>query len=157
VVEPETENRKDVYGSIDDVVVRQAQLLRPEQSSRTAFVAMHPIGAPGYLPAFSHLARRGLHVIACGTRYTSVTPACRWRTRCSIWPPACATRRSGWLRADRSRRLERWWVAARGYQAERKKRQITHTAAGESTSLADAELITPTASSSWRPTAAGTS
>jgi hydroxymethylglutaryl-CoA lyase len=67
---PGKARRKDVYGSVDDHVVRQAQLLRGSDDSDTVFVGMHPIGAPGYLPAFSHLARRGHHVIACGTRYT---------------------------------------------------------------------------------------
>ena len=144
VVSRETENRKDVYGSIDDVVVRQAQLLRPEQSSRTAFVAMHPIGAPGYLPAFSHLARRGLHVIACGTRYTSGDAGLQMENAL-LDLAACvrdAKERLGYERIV----LVGWSGGGSllaGYQAEAEKRQITQTAAGESTSLADAELITP--------------
>ena len=40
-------------------------------TSKTAVVAMHPIGSPGYLPMFSGLARAGLHVIASDTRYSN--------------------------------------------------------------------------------------
>ena len=50
VVERDTARRKDVYGSIGDAVVLHAQLLRGEEPSSTAIVAMHPIGSPGYLP-----------------------------------------------------------------------------------------------------------
>lgn len=44
VVTEEPSPRKDVYGTIDNSVVRQAQLIRSAESSPTAFVAMHPIG-----------------------------------------------------------------------------------------------------------------
>ena len=65
------QQRKDVYGSIGDSVVLHAQLLRGQEPSSTAVVAMHPIGSPGYLPMFSGLARQGLHVIAADTRYST--------------------------------------------------------------------------------------
>ncbi|MCU1649708.1 MAG: hypothetical protein JWQ60_857, partial [Pseudonocardia sp.] len=48
VVSREASVRKDVYGSIDDHVVRQAQLLRGEHDSDTVIVAMHPVGSPAY-------------------------------------------------------------------------------------------------------------
>ena len=71
VVERDTAQRKDVYGSIGDSVVLHVQLLRGEVPSRTAVVAMHPVGSPGYLPMFSGLARQGFHVIATDTRYSN--------------------------------------------------------------------------------------
>src|SRR5712671_3954698 len=71
IVHREKQIRKDVYGSVDDAVVLQAQLIKGARASKTALVAMHPIGAPAYLPFFSELARRGHHVIACTTRYVS--------------------------------------------------------------------------------------
>src|SRR5882757_8834375 len=71
IVQREQKVRKDVYGAIDDAVVLQSQLLRGDTPSRTVLVAMHPIGAPGYLPIFSQLARAGCHVIACASRYSN--------------------------------------------------------------------------------------
>src|SRR3954466_8204389 len=71
VVHREQQARKDVYGSIDDAVVLQAQLLRGEQRQTTALIGMHPIGAPGYLPMFSQLGRSGYDVVACATRYST--------------------------------------------------------------------------------------
>src|SRR2546427_465192 len=49
-----------------------ASRVRPSaEPSRTAFIAMHPMGSPGYLPMFSNLARVGHHVVACATRYSN--------------------------------------------------------------------------------------
>src|SRR4051794_34617515 len=70
VVSQEPAVRKDVYGSIDDHVVRQAQLLRGERDSNTVVLAMHPVGSPAYLPLFPELARTGIHVIGCANRYS---------------------------------------------------------------------------------------
>ena len=71
IVSRESRPSKEVYGAIDDHIVLQAQLLRPERPSPLAVVAMHPIGAPAYLPMFSGLARAGFHVIACSSRYST--------------------------------------------------------------------------------------
>ncbi|HTF54602.1 MAG TPA: alpha/beta hydrolase [Pseudonocardia sp.] len=142
VVTTEQHQRKDVYGSIDDAVVRQAQLLRGETDSDTAFVAMHPIGSPGYLPAFSQLARSGFHVVACGTRYTTGDAGLQMENAL-LDLAACvrdAKERLGYRRII----LAGWSGGGSlmaGYQAEAERRTITATAAGESTPLADTELI----------------
>ncbi|KXF55783.1 alpha/beta hydrolase [Rhodococcus sp. SC4] len=142
VVTRESARRKDVYGSIDDAVVRQAQLLRGDLESDTAVVAMHPIGAPGYLPAFSHLARTGLHVVACATRY-SVGDAGLQMENALLDLAACISdvkNRLGYERVI----LVGWSGGGSlmaGYQAEAEHRTITATAAGEPTPLTDTELI----------------
>jgi dienelactone hydrolase len=142
VVTKEQHQRKDVYGSIDDAVVRQAQLLRGETDSDTAFVAMHPIGSPGYLPAFSQLARSGFHVVACGTRYTTGDAGLQMENAL-LDLAACvrdAKERLGYRRII----LAGWSGGGSlmaGYQAEAERRTITETAAGEPTPLADTELI----------------
>src|SRR5258708_29901258 len=71
IVHREERVRKDVYGAIDDAVVLRAQLMRGENPSNTVLIAMHPIGAPAYLPIFPQLARAGHHVIACASRYSN--------------------------------------------------------------------------------------
>ncbi|WP_433359809.1 alpha/beta hydrolase [Streptosporangium sp. CA-115845] len=142
VVSTEQHQRKDVYGSIDDSVVRQAQLLRGEEPSDTAIVAMHPIGSPGYLPAFSQLARSGFHVVACGTRYTTGDASLQMENAL-LDLAACvrdAKERLGYRRVV----LAGWSGGGSlmaGYQAEAEQRTITKTAAGEPTPLADTELI----------------
>ncbi|MFC4948069.1 hypothetical protein [Pseudonocardia sp. GCM10023141] len=142
VVTKEQHQRKDVYGSIDDAVVRQAQLLRGTEDSDTAFVAMHPIGSPGYLPAFSQLARSGFHVVACGTRYTTGDAGLQMENAL-LDLAACvrdAKERLGYRRIV----LAGWSGGGSlmaGYQAEAEHRTITATAAGEPTPLADTELI----------------
>ena len=65
IVHREQKVRKDIYGSIDDAVVLQAQLIRGENPSDTVLIVMHPIGAPAWLPVFAQLARAGYHIIAC--------------------------------------------------------------------------------------------
>lgn len=142
VVSEEKSPRKDVYGSIDEHVVRQAQLMRGADDSDTVFVGMHPIGSPGYLPAFSHLARRGHHVIACGTRYSQGDASLQIENTL-LDLAACvrdARERLGYQRII----LVGWsggGALAAGYQAEAEQRTITRTAAGEPTLLADTELI----------------
>lgn len=142
VVSQEYSVRKDVYGSIGDNVVRQAQLLRGEADSKTVIVAMHPIGSPAYLPLFSELARTGLHVIGCGNRYPAGDSALQMEN-VLLDLGACvrdAKQRLGY----RNVILAGWSGGGSpmmGYQAEAEKPTITQTAAGEPTPLADTELM----------------
>jgi dienelactone hydrolase len=141
VVTQEPAARKDVYGSIDDHVVRQAQLLRGERDSDTVVVSMHPIGSPAYLPLFPELARTGLHVIGCGTRY-SVGDAPLQMENVLLDLAACvrdARERLGYQHVV----LAGWSGGGSpmmGYQAEAEKPMITQTAAGEPTLLAETAL-----------------
>lgn len=142
VVSREHQDRKDVYGSIGDSVVRQAQLLRGAEDSDTAFVAMHPIGSPGYLPAFSQLARSGFHVVACGTRYTTGDAGLQMENAL-LDLAACV--RDAKERLGYERIVLCGWSGGgslmAGYQAEAERKTITRTAAGEYSPLADTELI----------------
>lgn len=142
VVSREHQDRKDVYGSIGDSVVRQAQLLRGPEDSDTAFVAMHPIGSPGYLPAFSQLARSGFHVVACGTRYTTGDAGLQMENAL-LDLAACV--RDAKERLGYERIVLCGWSGGgslmAGYQAEAEQRTITRTAAGEYSPLADTELV----------------
>lgn len=141
IVTTERAERKDVYGSIDDHVARQAQLLRGPEDSDTVIVGMHPIGSPAYLPAFPHLARRGCHVIGCGTRYTNGDASLQMENAL-LDLGACvrdARERLGYKNVI----LAGWSGGGSlmaGYQAEAERKQITRTAAGECTLLADTEL-----------------
>ncbi|MFA5708822.1 alpha/beta hydrolase [Mycolicibacterium sp.] len=141
VVSQEKSLRKDVYGSIDDNVVRQAQLLRGERDSDTVVIAMHPIGSPAYLPLFSELARSGLHVIGCANRY-SVGDSALQMENVLLDLGACvrdARERLGY----RTVVLAGWSGGGSpmmGYQAEAEDPRITKTAAGEPTLLSEIPL-----------------
>jgi dienelactone hydrolase len=141
IVTTERAQRKDVYGSIDDHVVRQAQLLRGSEPSDTVIVAMHPIGSPAYLPAFPQLARRGFHVIGCGTRYTNGDASLQMENAL-LDLGACvrdARERLGYQKVI----LAGWSGGGSlmaGYQAEAEQPRIATTAAGEYTPLADTKL-----------------
>jgi pimeloyl-ACP methyl ester carboxylesterase len=141
VVSQEHSVRKDVYGTIDENVVRQAQLLRGDRDSDTVIVASHPIGSPGYLPLFSELARTGLHVIGCANRYPFGDSAFQMENHL-LDLGACvhdAKDRLGYAKVV----LAGWSGGGSpmmGYQAEAEKPTITQTAAGEPSLLAETTL-----------------
>ncbi len=141
VVSEEKTVRKDVYGSIGENVVRQAQLLRGSQRSDTVIVATHPIGSPGYLPLFSELARTGLHVIGAANRY-SVGDFALLMENVLLDLHACiddARNRLGYEHVI----LAGWSGGGSpmmGYQAEAESPIIAKTAAGEDTLLTETTL-----------------
>lgn len=65
----------DVYGGADDLVLLEAQLLKPARPSKTVLVFMHPIGGGTYLPMVGALARAGHHTIYCNSRYRGTDSA----------------------------------------------------------------------------------
>lgn len=142
IVQRYQQKRKDVYGSIDDAVVLQAQHLVDELPHKTAVVAMHPIGSPGYLPFFSALARGGVPVVACATRYNTGDAALQME---NVLLDLGACVRDAKERLGYENIVLCGWSGGgslmAGYQAEAEKPQITQTAAGEQTPLTDTELL----------------
>lgn len=64
---------KDTYAGEIDRVVLEAHLLRPKGvKSKTAVIFMHPIGGGQYLPLPLAIARTGVDVIVCSSRYRGV-------------------------------------------------------------------------------------
>jgi dienelactone hydrolase len=60
---------KDTYGGAAGWVSLHGLLFKPERPSDTVLISMHPIGGTGGLPVMKLLAERGLHVLACDSRY----------------------------------------------------------------------------------------
>jgi pimeloyl-ACP methyl ester carboxylesterase len=61
---------KETYGGSLDFGILKSNLLKPRDSqSKTAIIFMHPIGGGEYLPMPVALAKAGLHVIYCQSRY----------------------------------------------------------------------------------------
>jgi pimeloyl-ACP methyl ester carboxylesterase len=141
VVTREKSERKDVYGSIGDVVARQAQLLRGERDSDTVIVAMHPVGSPAYLPLFPELARTGLHVIGSANRYSMGDAALQME---NVLIDLGATIADAKERLGYTKVILAGWSGGgapmMGYQGQAEKPTITQTAAGEYTPLADNAL-----------------
>jgi len=57
------------YGGSGDVVVVEGELLLPPTKSDTVIVFMHPSGIQNLLPMPNAMARAGLHVATCTSRY----------------------------------------------------------------------------------------
>lgn len=142
IVHREERVRKEVYGSIDDAVVLQAQLMRSDSPSKTVLVAMHPIGAPAYLPIFPQLARAGHHIIACASRYSNGDAALQME---NVVLDLAACVRDARERQGYEKVVLIGWSGGgslmAGFQAEAEKPVVTKTAAGEPTPLADAKLL----------------
>jgi pimeloyl-ACP methyl ester carboxylesterase len=142
IVHRQQESRKDIYGTIDDAIPLQAQLMRGAAPRNTVLVAMHPVGAPAYLPLFPQLARSGHHVIACATRYWNGDAALQMEN-CLL--DLCACVRDARERLGYDKIVLVGWSGGgalmAGYQAEAELPIVTQTAAGEPTALAGADLI----------------
>jgi alpha-beta hydrolase superfamily lysophospholipase len=142
IVQRQEQRSKDVYGSIGDAVVLQAQLLADDRPARTAVIGMHPMASPGYLPMFSALARGGVHVIACATRYSSGDAGLQME---NVLLDLAACVRDAKERLGYENVVLAGWSGGgslmAGYQAEAEQRVITQTAAGEPTALTDTELL----------------
>jgi pimeloyl-ACP methyl ester carboxylesterase len=142
IVHREQKVRKDVYGSIDDAVVLQAQHIRGDNPSDTVLIVMHPVGAPAWLPVFAQLARAGYHIIACASRYWNGDAALEMEN-CVLDLGACvkdARERLGYEKVV----LLGWSGGGSlmaGYQAEAEKPVVQLSASGEETPLATTKLI----------------
>ena len=67
---------KDTYAGEIDVVSLTCHLLKPQgRPSGTVVIWSHPIGGGFYLPMMAALAKAGVHVIYCDTRYRGVDTA----------------------------------------------------------------------------------
>ena len=76
VVFQETAPFKDTYAGEIGTVALHAQLIKPiDKPAKTVAVFMHPIGGGAYLPMLNALARAGLHVVWCDSRYRGVDSA----------------------------------------------------------------------------------
>jgi pimeloyl-ACP methyl ester carboxylesterase len=141
IIHRQEQIRKDIYGAIDDAIPLQAQLMRGDQSRDTVLIAMHPVGAPAYLPMFPELARHGHHVIACATRYWNGDAALQMEN-CLLDVRACV--RDARVRLGYKNVVLVGWSGGgalmAGFQAEAQAPVVSHTAAGERTALAGAEM-----------------
>jgi len=66
----ETSEFKDTYGGMNGMVFLESHRIVPRDvPSDTVVIFMHPIGGGAFLPFVQVLARAGMHVIYCNSRY----------------------------------------------------------------------------------------
>ncbi len=70
IVFSEASEFKDTYGGMSGLVFLESHRIIPRDvESNTVVVFMHPIGGGAFLPFVQTLARAGMHVIYCNSRY----------------------------------------------------------------------------------------
>jgi pimeloyl-ACP methyl ester carboxylesterase len=134
---------KDTYAGEIGRVVLKAHLLRPRQRpSTTVIVFMHPIGGGEYLPLPVALAKAGIHVIYCNSRYVGVDSALIME-KVALDLGACvrhAKEKLGYTRVV----LAGWsggGSLSAFYQAEAESPTVRSTPAGDPPDLVSAGLI----------------
>lgn len=142
VVFDESASFKDTYAGEIGKIALEAHLLKPETPSDTVVVMMHPIGGGGYLPLPNALARAGVHVISCSSRYRG-TDVALIMEKVLLDLGACV--RDARERLGYARVLLGGWSGggslALAYQAEAESPSITHTPGGDPIDIAAAGLI----------------
>lgn len=133
---------KDTYAGEIGKVALEAQLLKPETPSDTVVVMMHPIGGGAYLPLPAALARAGIHVINCASRYRGTDVALIME---KVVLDLGAAVRDARERLGYRRVLLGGWSGGGAlslfYQAEAESPSVTHTPAGDPIDLTAAGLV----------------
>ena len=65
----EDELYKERYGGALGIIVLEGELFKPPTVSETVCIFMHPMGIQNLLPMPMALARAGVHVVTCTSRY----------------------------------------------------------------------------------------
>jgi alpha-beta hydrolase superfamily lysophospholipase len=134
---------KDTYGGMSGMVFLESHRIVPRDvDSDTVVVFMHPTGGGAFLPFVQALARAGLHVIYCNSRY-------RGNDSALIMEKVVVD--LGQAIADARRRFGYERVVLAGwsgggslslyYQQQARHATVTATPAGDPPNLTEAELV----------------
>ncbi|GBG25008.1 Hypothetical Protein FCC1311_012252 [Hondaea fermentalgiana] len=130
------------YGGNGDVAILEGELLEPQNvASKSVFVFMHPSGIQNLLPMPVAMARAGLHVITCCSRYPN-NDSCLIMEKVAIDLGACvkhAKEKLGYAKVV----LCGWsggGSLSSFYQAQAERPTIQKTPAGDSVDLTAANL-----------------
>ncbi|WP_396272931.1 alpha/beta hydrolase [Hyphomonas sp.] len=134
---------KDTYAGEIDMVSLSCHLLKPEgRPSATVVIWSHPIGGGFYLPMMAALAKAGVHVIYCDTRYRGVdTALIMEKVVCDLG----AVVRDAKERLGYTKVILGGWSGGGSmslyYQAEAENPTVTTTPAGDAYDLTSKGLI----------------
>lgn len=129
------------YAGGGDVAILEGELIDPGTQSSAVFVFMHPSGIQNLLPMPVAMARAGLHVITCTSRYPN-NDTCLVMEKVAVDLGACvrhAKEKLGYAQVV----LCGWsggGSLASFYQAQAERPTVQLTPAGDRVSLADARL-----------------
>jgi pimeloyl-ACP methyl ester carboxylesterase len=134
---------KDTYGGGMDTVALDAQLLMPRGiHSKSVVLFMHPIGGLAYLPMPAGLAKAGLPVFVCNTRYRGVDSALLME-KCLADMGQAVNYLKHKLGFEKV--ILAGWSGGGSlslfYQAQAEKPSLTHTPAGDEFDLTKLNLI----------------
>ncbi len=133
---------KDTYGGAEGAVALEAHLLKPDTPSDTVVIMMHPIGGGAWLPLPAALAKQGVHVIYCNSRYRGIDNALIME-KCALDLGACV--RDAKERLGYEKVILGGWSGGGAlslfYQAEAENPTVTQTPAGDPIDLTQAKLI----------------
>lgn len=133
---------KDTYGGAEGAVALEAHLLKPDTPSDTVVIMMHPIGGGAWLPLPAALAKQGVHVIYCNSRYRGIDNALIME-KCALDLGACV--RDAKERLGYDKVILGGWSGGGAlslfYQAEAENPTVTQTPAGDPIDLTKANLI----------------
>ncbi|HAD84837.1 MAG TPA: alpha/beta hydrolase [Brevundimonas sp.] len=133
---------KDTYGGAEGAVALEAHLLKPDTPSDTVVIMMHPIGGGAWLPLPAALAKQGVHVIYCNSRYRGIDNALIME-KCALDLGACV--RDAKERLGYEKVILGGWSGGGAlslfYQAEAENPTVTQTPAGDPIDLTKANLI----------------
>lgn len=133
---------KDTYAGQIGKVTLEAHLLKPETPSDTVVIMMHPIGGGAYLPMPGSLAKLGVHVIYCNSRFRGNDTALTME-KVALDLGACV--RDAKERLGYDKVVLGGWSGGGAlslfYQAEAQDPRVTHTPAGDPLDLTAAGLI----------------
>jgi pimeloyl-ACP methyl ester carboxylesterase len=130
------------YGGSGDMSILEGELLLPPTASKTVFVFMHPSGIQNLLPMPVAMARAGLHVITCASRYPN-NDSCLIMEKVALDLGACV--RHARDKLGYSRVLLCGWSGGGSlssfYQAQAERPTVRRTPAGDAVDLAQAALV----------------
>lgn len=131
------------YGGSGDVAILEGELIKPVGViSKSCVIFMHPSGIQNLLPMPNAMAKSGIHVITCASRYPN-NDTCLIMEKVAVDLGACVKytkERLGYKKVV----LAGWsggGSLSTFYQAQAEKPTVTHTPAGDEVNLKKARLI----------------
>mmetsp|Transcript_9259 Transcript_9259/g.16326 ORF Transcript_9259/g.16326 Transcript_9259/m.16326 type:complete len:428 (-) Transcript_9259:160-1443(-) len=132
------------YGGSGDVAILEGELLEPQHAPRSTsvFIFMHPSGIQNLLPMPVAMARAGLHVFTCCSRYPN-NDSCLIMEKVAIDLGACV--RYAKVTLGYTKVILCGWSGGGSlssfYQAQAEHPTISSTPAGDDVDLTKADLI----------------
>jgi len=142
IVFTDTSAADERYGGSGDKAIIEGELIKADTNTKSVIIFMHPSGIQNLLPMPNAMARAGLHVVTCTSRYPN-NDSCLVMEKVVLDLGACIRHmkeKFGYQKV-----LLAGWSGGGSlssfYQAQAESPTITHTPAGDLVDLTNANLI----------------